>query len=351
MLITSRERGTAKPIAHVPVSGSTTESLSSGTDDVRVADWPVLHAPLSLSGRTVLLATDGSPEAAAATRFVLALHEQRDARVHALSVMDMRSAPIPPPLDMALAFNEPATAQAMRDVREEEILRSIIGVLGRDVEWPVRLALGEPAEAIAREAAHEQAALVVLGLRPHGKVERALHLETTLEVMRTAACPVLGVPADMTELPSRVLVAMDFGRASLEAARIARALLAPGGTLVLAYAAPTSFYGPQDGERLIHAHGVQACFDRITRELTTDGVTVQQVVLRHERPATISGVLLDYAQAHDIRLMAVGSAHHNVIDRWMLGSVSTDLAHEARCALLVMPPDVPRAESLEPRVP
>jgi nucleotide-binding universal stress UspA family protein len=303
--------------------------------------WPKLHAPLSFSGRTVLLATDGSPEAAAATHLSLALAEQCHVTVHALSVIDTRPAPIPPPLDKALAFNNATTAMAMRNVEEEEVRRSIVNVLGRRVEWPVRLALGAPVESIAREAARQHAALVVLGLRPYGKLERALHLETTLEVMRTASCPVLGVPAGMTELPNRVLVAIDFGRASLEAARVARALVAPDGTLVLAYAAPTSFYGPQDGETLIQELGVKACFDNITSQLKADRVSIQRVVLHHERPATISGVLLDYAKEHDIQLIAVGSAHHNVIDRWILGSVSTDLAHEARCALLLMPPDVP----------
>jgi nucleotide-binding universal stress UspA family protein len=250
--------------------------------------WPLRKAPISLSARTVLVATDGSPEAAAATHLARALAKHGHAQVHAFSVAEAR-----------------------------------------------------PAAAIAREAAREHAALVVLGLRPYGKLERALHVETTVEVMRAASCPVLGVPAGMEELPSRVLVAVDFGSASLEAARFARALVAPGGRLVLAYVAPASFYGPTDGETLIQAFGVKACFEHLRNELSTGRVAIEHLVLHHERPATVGDALLAYALESGVQLIATGSAHHNIVDRWMLGSVSTDLAHDALCALLVMPPTDP----------
>ena len=74
----------------------------------------------------------------------------------------------------------------------------------------MRYAVGAPAVAIAREAGLERAALVVAGLRPLVSAERALHIETVVQVMRRMACPVLLVPRSMSALPSRALVGVDF---------------------------------------------------------------------------------------------------------------------------------------------
>lgn len=297
-----------------------------------------VHAPMTLAGKTVLLAADGSEEAAAATRFALALASTHRARIHALSVLDSRATPATPALEVAMAMDDVVADAQDDDAGEESIVRTIFNVLGYHVEWPVRYAVGAPADAIAREAEHERAALVVAGLRPPVAIERALHIETMVRVMRTVACPVLVVPRSMSGLPARALAAIDFGRASLEAARCARSLLRPGGTLVLAYVAPMSYHGAEDGESLIHEAGVQARFASAVDELRGDDVEIEWVELRERTDASVARVLLDYATSEGIPLVAAGNARHGRLDRWLFGSVATDLVHEARCALLVVPP-------------
>jgi nucleotide-binding universal stress UspA family protein len=37
-------------------------------------------------------------------------------------------------------------------------------------------------------------------------------------------------------------------------------------------------------------------------------------------------------------LIAAGSARPSRVDRWLLGSVSTDLIRDGRCSVLVVPP-------------
>src|SRR6185369_15969361 len=107
--------------------------------------------------------------------------------------------------------------------------------LGGPIDWPVRIMLGTPSTAIVQEAHHVGAVLIVVGLRRHGRLDRAVHDETALNIMRTATCPVLGVVAEQSELPQRMLAALDFSEGSLVALRAGRAVSAPKATLVLAY--------------------------------------------------------------------------------------------------------------------
>lgn len=321
----------------------TTDTHTAPSPIAREARWPRLHTPLSLRGLPVLLAADGSPEAAAATHFALALQNDCDARINVLTVTETHRIPIAPPLDMALGLSDPATAAALRELLEEETQRTILNVLGQQVEWPVRIAPGVPAEAIAREAARLRAAQVVIGLRPPGRLERALHLETTPQVIHAAACPVLGVSREGMALPRRVLVAVDFGHASLEAARAARALMRRGGRLMLVYVAPATYYGPEEGATLIHDLGVDACFERLVREVGGDGVEVERVVLPHDGVASIASILLERAATTRADLVAAGSSRYGRVERMLLGSVSTDLIREGRHSTLIVPPCEERA--------
>ena len=182
------------------------------------------------------------------------------------------------------------------------------------------------------------AALVVAGLRQHGRVERAFQDETTLEVMRRATCPVLGVTADVTEMPRKVLAAVDFSESSRMAAHAARTLMRDGGTIVLAYTPPVSFDLPDDGEAVVHDLGVTTAFAHYRAELESEGARVDQVVLHRPLAASVPDTLIEYATGTRCDLIAAGSARRGRLDRWMLGSVSTDLVREGRRSVLIVPP-------------
>ncbi len=297
------------------------------------------HArPLDLSGRAVLLATDGSPASVAAAHVAAALAATYHAQVHVLSVVDTRSAPLPPPLDIAIAIGDAAVGEGVHAEQETEVRKALSDVLGREIDWPVRVKLGSPDSVIVHEARHLGAVLVLVGLRRHGRFERAVQDETALNVMRSASCPVLGVVAGATELPTRVLAAVDFSETSLIAARTACAVVGEGAMLVLAYVPPLSSFVPEDGESVIHELGVQAGFARTARELAEDGVTFDHVVLHRQLPRPTAEMLLEYAEGAKIDLVAAGSARHGRLDRWMLGSVSTDLVRDGRRSVLIVPP-------------
>jgi nucleotide-binding universal stress UspA family protein len=293
---------------------------------------------LSLAGRAVLLATDGSPASAGATHLAERLATELHARVHTLVVLDTRGAPVPPPLDAAILIADEAVGPGVHAEQEAAVRRGLAATLGHEVDWPVRMGVGTPATAIVREASRIDASMIVMGLRRHGRTDRVLNDETTLNVIRTAPCPVLGVAPELRQLPKRILAAIDFSNASLAAASTARSLLPHGGRLVLAYVPPLVMFPPDDGEGVIHSLGVHAGFERASRELGADGVTVDSVVLNRELKRQIAELLVEYADTTSADLIAAGSARLSRVDRWMLGSVSTDLVRDGHYSVLIVPP-------------
>lgn len=298
----------------------------------------------SINGRTVLLATDGSASARSATCFTDTLATELHARVQVVVVLDIRRAPMPAPLDLAMQLAGEAVGPGVHAEQEDAVRRGLSATLGHDVAWDVRMALGAPAEAISREARRVDAALIVMGLRHHGRAARVLNDETTLNVIRTAPCPVLGVASGMEALPNKVLAAMDFSVASFSAAAVARELMPAGGVLTLAYVPPLLTYPSEDGEGMIHALGVQAGFDRAKRSLN-GGVKVDQVIIHHESRAPVAELILECADSSSATLIAAGTARPSRVDRWLLGSVSTDLIRDGRCSVLVVPPNGARRDA------
>jgi nucleotide-binding universal stress UspA family protein len=322
------------------MSTSTTDATrapAARPDDETVTS-PLTRRPLELSGRAVLLATDGSPSAVAAARVAYELARQHQAVVHVLSVVDTRSAPMPPPLDLALAMGDAIGGSTLHREQEQAVRAELSGALGGPIDWPVHIVLGTPSSAIVREAQHVDAVLIVVGLRRHGRLDRAVHDETALNVMRTANCAVLGVVAEMSELPLRVLAAVDFSEGSLVALRAGRAIVGDGATLVLAYVQPLNGFLSDEGEAVIHDLGVQAGFAKLARELGDHGVKFDHVVLHNAPPQSPAQALLEYADDVGSDLITAGSVQHSRMDRWMVGSVSTELVRNGRRSVLVVPP-------------
>jgi nucleotide-binding universal stress UspA family protein len=74
------------------------------------------------------------------------------------------------------------------------------------------------------------------------------------------------------------------------------------------------------------------------RELGGDHGGIDHVVLPHETRGTPAEALLDYAEETRCDLIAAGSAHHGRVERWMVGSVSTELVRDGRRSVLIVPP-------------
>jgi len=234
---------------------------------------------------------------------------------------------------------------AMRALRAD-----VDAAVGYVTSWPLQLATGTPAEAICREAHYRAAGMIVMGLRHHDTLDRVLREETTLLVVRRGGIPVLAVTPLLADLPRRVVVAVDFSRGSLRAARAACSIVAEGGTLSLVHVQPEvdSRCEELDGLQASYAQGVVGALARLASELRVPaGVTVDTVVLR----GAPAGALLDFSERADAELIAVGSQGHEITQRPGPGSVTTGLVRDGRCSLLVtppFPPDRPRADGTRP---
>jgi nucleotide-binding universal stress UspA family protein len=289
--------------------------------------------PFDLQGRNVLLATDGSAGSVAGARIALALATTHRATINVLNVVDTRAFPLPPAIS-AFAIE----GAGVNPVQANEVRAALYTHLGVDVDWPVRIAFGTPASEIVAEAEQVDAAMIIVGLRRHGRVDRVLNDETALHVIRRASCPVLAVVPDTMGLPVRVLAATDFSAASFGAARAARAIAGAGAVLVLAYVPPLTALLGDEGELHIHELGVHEAFRSAVRELGSMDATIDHIVLTQEPQDAPAQMLLRYAEESNIDLIAAGSARHSRVEQWMVGSVSTELVRDGRRSVLIVPP-------------
>jgi nucleotide-binding universal stress UspA family protein len=296
------------------------------TPAARPSDPPVIARH-----RDILLASDASPSALAATRIVAALAARWSVVPHVCTV-------VPPP---PMAFDPVGVNVAYSPSIEEELRREVgqqlDGCAAESAGWTRETAVGTPASEIVRVADARSSDLIVLGLRPHAFLDRMFRDETALSVMRHAAVPVLAVTPLMTRLPRRIAVAIDFSRASIAAARAAVTLLGDGGSLLLVYVEPPAEpRSPEaEGFTTIYAQGVAAAFTRLRQDLSErTNVRIETVMLH----GGVAPELLSFARRAEVDLIAVGSQRHSIARRAVVGSVTSALARAAQSSLFVIPP-------------
>ncbi len=281
--------------------------------------------------RDVLLATDGSPAANAATRVVGAIATRWPVTAHAITV-------VPPP---SMAFDPIGASVVVNAGLERELAREVRQQLASASPaasvWHHETSVGSPATEIVRVANQRGCNLIVLGLRPHAFLDRMFRDETALSVMRQANVPVLAITPGLSRVPRRIAVAIDFSRASIAAARAALNVLDDNGSLILVYVEPPA--EPQreesEGYATIYAQGVAAAFARLRQELATrTAATVEAVVLQ----GSVVPELLSFAERADVDVIAMGSQRHSIARRAFVGSVTTGLARAATRSLFVIPP-------------
>ena len=125
---------------------------------------------------------------------------------------------------------------------------------------------------------------------------------------------------------------------SLTASRIARAIANDDALLVLAYVPPITALLGDEGEQMIHDLGVSCAFARATRELGNDGVTFDHIVLQHDLSESTAATILRFAEKTNCDLIVAGSTRPGRIERWMVGSVSTELVRDGSRSVLIVPP-------------
>lgn len=283
----------------------------------------------------ILTAVDGRPESVGALRTAHWLNETGGKEVTVLTVLesvglfDPGLAPSPP----LYAGLENRQANSLRGAVQDQIR-----ALGADaLEDAVRVEIGPPARTIVWAAHRAGANLIVLGIGGHGAMDRLEGREVALEVARLAHVPVLAVPRYISALPRRVLVGLDFSSFGQEALRALPALLAPDAEVHLAHAISPRASDPERWLQLYAAHGprVRQAIEQAAMELElARGIRAAVHVVEGDPAQT----LLDLAEELDVELVVTGSHGHGFWSRLVLGSVSSRVLREARCAVLIVPP-------------
>ena len=139
--------------------------------------------------RTILVAVDGSPDAAAALRHAQTLARDQHARLILLTVVPSvppqvvsPGAFLPPPVDIEQAF--------------ARILREAADAVAPDIGVELRLDRGRPAQRILAVAKECGCDLIVMGFHGHGRLHHALMGSVSDSVLLGAGVPVLLMRAE-----------------------------------------------------------------------------------------------------------------------------------------------------------
>jgi nucleotide-binding universal stress UspA family protein len=302
--------------------------------------------PILPSVFPLLTAVTHDPAAAAAIRLTHILAGECGAIPTVLQVV--HDTPEMAGMDTGTMMGAPASSLdwRYRDPQRAELEAQVGGTLGKLPLWRYEVDDGEPAAAIVHHAQQLQAELVVLGLPQHNFLKRAFVRDVVQDVISRTRSAVVAVRPDVFSRPRHILVAIDFGAASLRAAHIACQLVAPGGRVALVHVQPD----PDSASHDAPAVARHTYRDHLRRERENDAVASAFAALIAElaskKQVTImslieSGSSIEQVKAAAVRmhpdLVALGSRYHGAMDWFFGNSVSTAMIGERQWSLLVVP--------------
>jgi nucleotide-binding universal stress UspA family protein len=290
----------------------------------------------------ILLATDGSEDAAVAARAAVALCNKTDSElhvVHAWRFVAPYSAYPSEILKNYTRLNEQAAQELLaRQVsRIEEIGGTVTNALLRE---------GPPTDEILSLGEELQPGLIMIGSRGLGSVGSLLVGSVSEGVVHHASCPVLVVRGGQEAWPPQRIVIADDGsdpakRAGELAGEIAK-LFGSDTILVRAYEDPTEpigGWGDQDRRKLDEALlQEERALEERAKALEAVGGSRPERRLIETEPTLAMLLVAEEKEEEEKALIALGSRGLGAAQRVMLGSVSTKILRVASGPVLVCPP-------------
>ena len=280
----------------------------------------------------LLVATDASAAADAAIRAtqVIALHTGQSVRLIAVH----EPLPLASP-EAQIASMPSMNAEGRASLRQ--LVREQFERIGVDAEWHLDIVTGDPAATIVGAAQSIGASLVIMGLGEHGLFDRLLGDETVLRVLRLGTVPVLGVAQGFRAIPVNVLAALDFTSSSVRGARLAANLMSPYGKLTLAHVmSPELDDSNWKGSNSGYQGTIGRAFDLVVADL---GFKQAEIIERKVLAGDPTKAVLALAEQIEPDLIVAGSHGRGFLTRLLLGSVSQNLVRNAKCSVLITPPE------------
>ena len=286
----------------------------------------------------ILLATDGSKDAAAATAFLRELPLPASSKLLIVTAVSFPTFAFEPP--PVREFKGSVLEAARRGVDEA---RATLARRGFDVETDV--VIGNPKDEISRIAGEWNADLVVLGARGLGRIKRFLLGSVSLAVARRVSCPVLVVKGRARKLGS-VLVGIDGSEDSFQALRFLLSLPLARQTKLRLLSVVEPIRYPTSAPGAVRGHlarmlkevenerrgELEKVLDKAAAKL--EGSLTR--VTRSTPTGNPADVIVAVAAAHHADLVVVGARGLGGVTRLLLGSVSEKVLGYARCPVLIV---------------
>jgi len=237
------------------------------------------------------------------------------------------------------------------EARQDAVLRRLSLVPARGQKREIDVRYGQAAAEIARAAEEMRASVIVLDAAPHRRLRHTVSGRCATHVLRRSHIPVLSVSPGFSALPRRAVAAIDFSRASVEAARIAVRLLADNGTLTLVNVAPESEHFRMAASPTAESISinVNTALDRLCDELLAlapPGITIRSKVTS----GVVITEILSIADQLEAELIAVGTHGPGIVERFFIGSVAGTILELAGTTVLACPaPQKVDLPDLEPK--
>ena len=298
-----------------------------------------------MSFTKILLATDGSPEAAKAARTAIALSRNLGSELHVLCVGQVSSAYAPAETEILdyefwKEMREFAKGEASEKLEVE--VRKIEDA-GAKIEKS-HVAVGRPEAEIVRLAEEIGAEMVVVGSRGLGPLRRAVLGSVSNSVVRHAHCSVLVVRGNRedTHLPGKVLLALDGSKSADAAERMAVEIsTATGSELSILRVLDTEAYRPYPGPEFME--GWEEELERATRHargfLDYHALRIKahdvKVGEAHLAFGDADREIVRFAEGMHADMIVVGNRGLGGVRRALIGSVSDSVVRHAHCPVLV----------------
>lgn len=293
----------------------------------------------------LLLAADGSEEAARAARMAVELSGRLDSPLHLVYVEPLSDYyPVVAPTLYYPPHSLPGARERAIQEAEERLDEEAMKVGGLGEVSGTHARVGRADAEIVRLAEEIEAGLVIVGSRGLGGVARALMGSTSASVVRHAHVPVLVVRDGEQaggRLPGRILAAVDGSRVADGAASAAVEIsAATGSELHLVFALPTDPVAPFPFDREEwEAHNAQArhaareFVDGKAEEMEASGISLKDAHLVLGEPRK---EIVKLGEELEAGLIVVGSRGLGGVARALTGSVSDAVVRHAHCPVLVV---------------
>ncbi|MDQ3315946.1 MAG: universal stress protein [Actinomycetota bacterium] len=295
---------------------------------------------MSRSATKILLATDGSEDAALALRAAVDLSARAGSELHVVHVWRA-----------FLPYSHPAVALATDSREREEQAQGVLFEQLDKVEDAggaavgAHLRRGHPVEVISDLVEELGIGLVVIGSRGLGPIERLALGSVSEGVIALASCPVLVARGGEGAWPiSRAIVGHDSSAGAKKAGELATSIAKLFAASVLLVRALPVFVDVSEATRLAGDTTVSLRAASVRHELSLLAYArALEGTLGHRPRIGVSegeaaSVILEAAEGDaGPALVAVGRRGLGTLDRLRLGSVSTKVLRAARGTVLVCP--------------